>query len=91
MLLEAGALRPIFHPGSRKEQFQIEADLGILMKNYLNSRFYPTMDEVNNRLDSIQENSKNDVSPFLKDRVQKLRRWNSKFQKVVTAMKALSF
>lgn len=80
-LKDVGAIRAEFQLGARRESFTIEPDLGNLVHGILEGRFFPAFENFFSQLDSIEENaSSKGKEQFIRERINKLRRWSSKIQ-----------
>lgn len=78
-LRDAGAIRPAFELGARREAFVIEPDLGVLLKSIVERKVMPAFDTFFNELERLEQ-TLNDggQQEFLVGRIQKLERWRSK-------------
>lgn len=88
-LAEVGAIRRAITPGERREVYQMEPDLGVLLRSYLSSRFFPTIDDLSLRLARLRENPEFEKNPFLNQRVDKLERWGKKAKPLLSTVTTL--
>lgn len=87
MLVELGAVRPMRRTG-RRESFELESDLGLLVSNIVQRRLFPAMAELSQRMAEARAMAEGD--PVLQSRCQKLERWRAKTAPVVEQLKALT-
>ncbi len=89
-LLEIGAIRPTHQPGNRKEHYQIQPDLGVLVKQILNSRVFPSLEELARTRKTLAEAVSQENSPHLHQRFDKLERWHNKASPILKLLKTLA-
>jgi len=89
-LLEIGAIRPAHQLGSRKDHYQLQPDLGVLVKQLLNSRVFPRLEELARTRAALAETAKTGTSPHLRQRFEKLQRWHAKASPALKLLKALA-
>lgn len=78
LLLELGAIKPVFEIGKREESYVIEPDLGVLIKKLLEGRFMPSLEQFLGGLDEIREIAEQENNQHLIERLDKLSRWQSR-------------
>lgn len=81
-LKDLGAIRSTFELGNRSEHYAIEPDLGVLLKSVLEGRLIPAFQKFFNGVESIRTLPSSQMTPFLKDRIEKLHRWEKKLEKI---------
>ncbi|MBP6864368.1 MAG: ArsR family transcriptional regulator [Candidatus Didemnitutus sp.] len=89
-LQEIGAIRPAHQPASRKEYFRMQTDLGVLAKQILNARVFPTLEELAAQKAALAQHAKTQGSPHLMQRFDKLQRWQDKAAPVLAVLKSLA-
>lgn len=80
LLLELGAIKPVFELGRREESYAIEPDLGVLVKKLLEGRLMPSLDQFLVELDTVRELAQREQNHRLLERLDKLSRWRSRVQ-----------
>ena len=88
-LQDIGAIRRASGIQSRKEHFEIQTDLSILVRNFLNYRVLPKLSELNRQRLSLAEQANQSESPHLAQRFEKLERWCQKTNPVMGLLKSL--
>lgn len=88
-LLDFGAIRRSVSRGLRYEVYQVEPDLGVIVRSYLGSRFFPSIDELGLRVKRLQANPAIQKHRFLMQRVEKLLRWGKKMKPLVSSVGTL--
>ena len=78
LLLEVGAIKPLLEIGKREESYVIEPDLGVLVKNLLQGRFMPTIEQFLRGIPLIDKLAEEEENVHIKDRIDKLKRWQTK-------------
>ncbi|MFH1498602.1 MAG: transcriptional regulator [Verrucomicrobiota bacterium] len=89
-LVEIGALRPAHVLGSRKEHFQLQTDLGVLVKQLLNARILPRLEELSRQRQTLAAAVAKNGPAHLNQRFQKLERWHGKASPVIKLLKAFA-
>lgn len=89
-LAEIGAIRPAMGMSSRKDHYELQTDLGVLVRLFLNSRVLPRLDELGRRRVALREAAKKANSPHLSARFEKLERWQTKTKPLVGVLKSLA-
>ncbi len=80
-LRDAGAIRPAFELGARREAFIIEPDLGVLVKSIVERKVIPAFDNFFNEIERIEQSLESEDQDFLSSRIQKMERWRSKLSR----------
>ncbi len=88
-LQEIGAIRPAHQLASRKEYFRMQTDLGVLAKQILNARVFPTLEELAAQKNLLAQHAKAHGSAHLIQRFDKLQRWQDKAAPAVAILKSL--
>ena len=78
LLLDLGAIKPVFEIGKREDSYVVEPDLGVLIRNVLQGRFMPTIEQFINGLEAVRQLSEEEGNENIKSRLNKLERWQSK-------------
>jgi DNA-binding transcriptional regulator GbsR (MarR family) len=88
-LQDIGAIRTAHQLTSRKEFFRMQTDLGVLVKQILNARVFPTLEEINRERTALAEQAARQGAPHLVQRFEKLQRWEQKAEPVVKLLRTL--
>lgn len=88
-LSDIGAIRRATHLNSRKDHFELQTDLGILIRRLLNSRILPKIDEINHRREQLSEQAIRENAQHLLNRFEKLERWSKKASPLSLLLKTL--
>lgn len=89
-LVEIGAIRPAHQIGTRKEHFQLQTDLGVLVKQLLNSRILPKLEEISRQRKALAASVSPSGPTHLVQRFDKLDRWHGKAAPVLKLLKAFT-
>lgn len=89
-LQDIGAIKPIHQVASRKEHYQMQTDLGVLIKLLLNARILPKLEELAQQRATLDAAVRTQGSPHLIQRFDKLERWRGKTAPVFALLKSLS-
>lgn len=89
-LADIGAIRPSTGMQSRKDHYELQTDLGVLVRLFLNSRVLPRLDELNRRRTALNERAKKSGPEHLAARLDKLERWRGKTKPLVAILKSLA-
>lgn len=81
-LKDLGAIRPTFALGNRSEHYAIEPDLGVLLKSVLEGRLIPAFQKFFDGVEALSALPQDQMTPFLKDRIGKLHRWEKKLETI---------
>lgn len=89
-LADIGAIRPAVGVASRKDHYELQTDLGVLVRRFLNSRVLPRLEELGRRRASLGELAKKSGPAHLAARFEKLDRWRGKTKPLVAILKSLA-
>jgi DNA-binding transcriptional regulator GbsR (MarR family) len=89
-LQEIGAIRSAHQLASRKEYFRMQTDLGVLVKQLLNTRVFSQLEELAQQKQGLAEAAKAKGAAHLVQRFDKLQRWQDKAGPVLSILKALT-
>jgi DNA-binding transcriptional regulator GbsR (MarR family) len=89
-LLDIGAIKPAHQLTSRKEHFQMQSDLGVLIKLLLNARVLPKIEELAQQRASLDIAVRKKGPVHLVQRFDKLDRWRGKTGPLLTLLKTFS-
>ncbi len=89
-LAEIGAIRPSRQQQSRKDYYELQTDLGVLVRLFLNSRVLPRLEELNRRRTALAAAAQKSGPDHLAARFEKLDRWSSKTSPLVSILKSLA-
>jgi HTH-type transcriptional regulator, glycine betaine synthesis regulator len=90
ILTEIGAIRPASGMQSRKDHYELQTDLGVLVRLFLNSRALPRIEELTRRRTALAAQAQQAGSEHLIARFDKLDRWGSKTAPLITLLKTLT-
>lgn len=90
MLAEIGAIRPATGLPGRKDHYELQTDLGVFARLFLNSRVLPRLDELGRRRSSLGERAKKSGSSHLSARFDKLERWRTKTKPLLLVLRTLA-
>jgi DNA-binding transcriptional regulator GbsR (MarR family) len=88
-LLDIGAIRPAHNIANRREHFQMQSDLGVLVKQFLNVRVFPPLEELRRQRDALNETVAKTGNAHLKQRFDKLQNWQNKATPLISVLKSL--
>jgi len=88
-LLDIGAIRPAHSIAKRREYFQMQSDLGVLVRQFLNARVFPPLDELRRQRESLGEAVAKTGNAHLIQRFDKLQRWQRKASPLMAVLKSL--
>lgn len=77
-LVDMGAIKPVLEIGKREESYVVEPDLGVLVKNLLQGRFFPSAYQFLEGLSEIHGLAERENNEHIKMRLEKLSRWKTK-------------
>ena len=86
-LVEIGAIRVSQSAQQRKAQYEIQTDLGVLIRRLLNSRLFPRLMELNAQSKSLHASSLEANQETLVARFEKLERWQHKVAPAAAVLK----
>lgn len=89
-LADIGAIRLSAGMQSRKDHYELQTDLGVLVRLFLNSRILPRLDELNRRRTALNERAKKSGPEHLAARFEKLERWRGKTKPLIAILKSLA-
>ena len=89
-LIEIGAIKPAHLLTSRKEHFQMQTDLGVLVKHLVNARVLPPIEQLARHHASLDETVRARGPAHLVQRFDKLGRWGAKTAPVLALLKSLA-
>lgn len=89
-LLDIGAIRPAHNLANRREHFQMQSDLGVLVKQFLNVRVFPPLEELRRQRETLNEAVTASGDAHLKQRFDKLQRWQNKAAPLIGVLKTLT-
>jgi len=89
-LLDIGAIKPVHTLATRKEHYQMQSDLGILVKLLLNARILPKLEELSHQRTALDATVRAQGAPHLVQRFDKLARWRSKTAPLLALLKTFA-
>jgi len=89
-LQDIGAIKPIHQVASRKEHYQMQTDLGVLIKLLLNARILPKLEELAQQRAALDATIRAQGPAHLIQRFDKLDRWRGKTAPLLALLKSLS-
>lgn len=89
-LQDIGAIKPIHQVASRKEHYQMQTDLGVLIKLLLNARILPKLEELAQQRATLDAAVRAQGPSHLVQRFDKLDRWRGKTAPLLALLKSLS-
>ncbi len=89
-LLDIGAIRPAHNIADRRDHYQMQSDLGVLVKQFLNVRVFPPLEELRRQRDALKETVAASRNPHLAQRFEKLLRWQGKASPLIAVLKSLT-
>ena len=89
-LLDIGAIKPLHQVASRKEHYQMQTDLGVLVKLLLNARILPKLEELAQQRAALDATIRAQGPSHLIQRFDKLDRWRGKTAPLLALLKSLS-
>tara|TARA_Y200000002_G_scaffold377385_1_gene382912 strand:+ start:190 stop:663 length:474 start_codon:yes stop_codon:yes gene_type:complete len=89
ILTEIGAVRISQEINDRKTHYELQSDLGILIRRLTNSRIFPKLAELNQQRINLQKQANESDDANLIERFNKLERWNQKISPMSTLLKSL--
>jgi DNA-binding transcriptional regulator GbsR (MarR family) len=90
LLAEIGAIRPARHLQSRKDHYELQTDLGVLIRLFLNSRVLPRLEELGRRRLALAAEAQKAGPEHLNARFEKLSRWQGKTAPLMAIIKGLA-
>jgi len=89
LLTEIGAIRVSQAVQDRKTHYELQTDLGILMRRLTNTRIFPKLEELNQQRLELQSQAAESGSAHLNERFDKLDRWKQKIEPLANLLKSL--
>ncbi len=89
-LQDIGAIKPVHQLAHRKEHYQMQTDLGVLVKQLLNARVLPKLEELAGQRASLDATVREHGPAYLAQRFDKLDRWRGKAAPLMALLKALT-
>lgn len=89
LLVEIGAIRVSQAVQHRKTHYELQTDLGILVRRLSNTRIFPKLAELNQQRLQLQKQAQNAQSSHLTERFEKLDRWQQKIEPLSNLLKSL--
>ncbi|MFA6285822.1 MAG: HTH domain-containing protein [Opitutaceae bacterium] len=89
-LQDIGAIKTAHQLASRKEHFQLQTDLGVLVKLLLNARILPKLEELAQQRKALDLAVRADGPAHLVQRFDQLERWKGKTGPLVELLKSFS-
>jgi HTH-type transcriptional regulator, glycine betaine synthesis regulator len=89
-LQDIGAIKPVHQVASRKEHYQMQTDLGVLIKLLLNARILPKLEELAQQRATLDATVRAQGPAHLVQRFDKLDRWRGKTAPLLALLKSLS-
>ena len=90
LLADIGAIRPTSSAQSRKEHYELQTDLGVLVRLFLNSRVLPRVDELGRRQAALSGQATAVGNAHLIARFNKVERWQGKTAPLFALLKSLA-
>jgi DNA-binding transcriptional regulator GbsR (MarR family) len=89
-LSEMGAIRPSTGVQSRKDHYELQTDLGVLVRLFLNSRMLPRIEELSRRRADLAAQAQQSGAEHLISRFEKLDRWGAKTTPLLALLKTFA-
>ena len=89
-LAEIGAIRPATGMQSRKDHYELQTDLGVLVRLFLNTRMLPRLEELSRRRAEFAAQAQQFGRDHLLARFDKLERWGDKTKPLVALIKTFA-
>ena len=89
VLTDIGAIRISQEIKDRKTHYELQSDLGILIRRLTNSRIFPKLAELNQQRINLQKQANESDDANLIERFNKLESWNQKISPMSTLLKSL--
>ncbi len=90
MLAEIGAIRLARNLQSRKDHYELQTDLGVLIRLFLNSRVLPRLEELGRRRATLSALAHQSGPAHLSARFEKLDRWRGKTAPLMAIIRGLA-
>ena len=89
-LLDIGAIRPAHNIADRRDHYHMQSDLGVLVKQFLNVRVFPPLEEIGRQRDNLLDAARTSGREHLIQRFDKLERWRKKSRPIMILLKTLA-
>jgi DNA-binding transcriptional regulator GbsR (MarR family) len=89
LLVEIGAIRISQAVQHRKTHYELQTDLGILVRRLSNTRIFPKLAELNQQRLHLQNQASDAEAAHLIERFKKLDRWKQKIEPLGNLLKSL--
>lgn len=89
-LLDIGAIKPVHVLATRKEHYQMQTDLGVLVKLLLNARILPKLEELALQRAALDAAVRAQGPAHLVQRFDKLDRWRGKTGPLLALLKTFA-
>ena len=89
-LAEIGAIRTASGVQSRKDHYELQTDLGVLVRLFLNSRMLPRLEELSRRRSELATQADQAGRDHLITRFEKLERWGNKTTPLLALIKTFA-
>tara|TARA_B100001057_G_scaffold499001_1_gene607971 strand:- start:1392 stop:1922 length:531 start_codon:yes stop_codon:yes gene_type:complete len=89
VLTEIGAIRISHTVNNRKTHYELQTDLGVLIRRLTNSRFFPKIEELEQQRINLQKQAEESENAHLIERFAKLERWHQKISPLSKLLKSL--
>ena len=89
LLTEIGAIRISQAVQDRKAHFELQTDLGVLIRRLSNTRIFPKLAELNQQRLKLEQLASESDAPHLIERFDKLERWKQKIEPLANLLKSL--
>ena len=89
-LQDIGAIKPAHQMASRKEHYQMQTDLGVLIKLLLNGRLLPKLEELSQQHAALDAAARAQGAAHLVQRFDKLERWRGKTAPLLALIKGFA-
>ncbi|MCX6937227.1 MAG: transcriptional regulator [Verrucomicrobia bacterium] len=90
LLADIGAIRTTLSSHSRKEHYELQTDLGVLVRLFLNSRVLPRVEELARRQTTLAAQASATGNTHLIARFNKVERWQTKTAPLIALVKSLA-
>ncbi|WP_052362178.1 GbsR/MarR family transcriptional regulator [Geminisphaera colitermitum] len=90
VLQDIGAIKPAHQIASRKDHYQLQTDLGILVKLLLNARVLPQLEDLGRRRATLAATVAESGPPHLAHRFETIDRWRKKASPILSLVKGLA-
>lgn len=88
LLAEIGAIRISQAVQDRKAHYELQTDLGILIRRMSNTRIFPKLAELDQHRLQLQSQASESEFTHLRERFDKLERWKQKIEPLAALLKS---